>query len=38
MGTRKDIPTDDVFKRQLNVLDELSDQNRALQEGMIADA
>jgi hypothetical protein len=38
MGTRKDIPTDDVFRRQLGVLDELSDQNRALQEGMIGDA
>jgi hypothetical protein len=38
MGTRKDIPTADVFRRQMAVLDELSDQNRSLQEGVSADA
>ncbi len=38
METRKDIPAVEVFARQLDVLDELSDQNRSLQEGMNADA
>ena len=32
MGTRKDIPTADSFIHQLNLLDELSDENRAWQE------
>lgn len=38
MGTRKDIPTAEVFRRQLEALDALSDQNRSLQEGMNSDA
>lgn len=32
MGTRKDIPTADSFIHQLNLLDSLSDENRAWQE------
>lgn len=32
MSTRKDIPPEDVFGRQLAVLDRLSDENRAMQE------
>ena len=35
MSSRKDIPTEDVFRRQLVLLDKLSDENRAMQEGMI---
>src|SRR5690606_20989826 len=38
MGTRKDIPSAEVFRRQLEALDALSDQNRSLQEGMNSDA
>lgn len=32
MGSRKDIPTADAFIHQLNLLDSLSDENRAWQE------
>lgn len=32
MSTRRDIPGEDVFRRQLDVLDRLSDANRRLQE------
>jgi hypothetical protein len=32
MSTRKDIPPVDIFARQLEVLDGLSDENRAMQE------
>lgn len=32
MSTRKDIPSEDDFRRQLAVLDRLSDENRAMQE------
>lgn len=34
MSTRKDIPPEDDFRRQLTLLDELSDQNRLMQEGI----
>ncbi len=37
MSTRKDIPTGDVFRRQLALLDELSDENRAMQEDILAE-
>ncbi len=37
MSSRKDIPTEDVFRRQLVLLDKLSDENRAMQEGMISE-
>lgn len=33
MSTRKDIPSEDEFRRHLALLDELSDQNRTLQQG-----
>jgi len=33
MSTRKDIPSPETFERQLAILDELSDQNRSLQQG-----
>lgn len=35
MSTRKDIPSGDDFRRQLAVLDKLSDENRTLQESTI---
>jgi hypothetical protein len=38
MGTRKDIPTVEVFKRQLAFVDQLANENRALQEGAGHDA
>ncbi|MBA2468008.1 MAG: hypothetical protein H0V37_01230 [Chloroflexia bacterium] len=38
MSTRKDIPGADVFQRQLAVLDQLSDENRAMQEGQFEEA
>ena len=34
MGTRKDIPSVETFQRQLQVLDAISDQNRAIQQGV----
>lgn len=37
MATRKDIPTAEIFRRQLAWLDHLSDHNRALQEGIGTD-
>lgn len=33
MSSRKDIPSEEDFRQQLVLLDELSDENRALQEG-----
>ena len=38
MSTRKDIPVEDAFRRQLDVLDHLSDENRAMQERQIEGA
>ena len=38
MATRKDIPGPDMFRQQLDVLDRLSDENRAMQEGSVHDA
>ncbi len=35
MSTRKDIPSEDDFRRQLAVLDKLSDENRVMQEAVI---
>ncbi len=37
MSTRKDIPPENDFRRQLTVLDELSDQNRTIQEGLTSE-
>jgi hypothetical protein len=34
MSTRKDIPSVETFQRQLQVLDAISDQNRAIQQGV----
>ncbi|MDQ3657744.1 MAG: hypothetical protein M3457_22050 [Chloroflexota bacterium] len=38
MSTRKDIPPEDDFRRQLALLDKLSDENRAMQERNAAKA
>lgn len=38
MSTRKDIPVAEVFRGQLDVLDALSDENRALQEREVGHA
>ena len=38
MATRKDIPSPEVFQRQLETLDRLSDENRAWQETVVLDA
>lgn len=37
MSTRKDIPAGADFRRQLALLDELSDRNRVMQEGVAAE-
>lgn len=37
MVSRKDIPREDVFRRQLQFLDRMSDQNRILQEDVVAE-
>lgn len=36
MATRKDIPSEELFRRQVALLDELSDENRVLQEGNVS--
>jgi hypothetical protein len=38
MATRKDIPPPEVFQRQLETLDRLSDENRGWQESAVPDA